>query len=330
MMFKKTLISAFVGMALFSVQAFASQKQGISEFEAKNYQVAKKLFKKNDDDAQSQYYLALIAIEEGELEDAEEWLESALDQDEKNAEYHYQYGWVNMRLAASSSMLSAPFYASTAKSSLQQALKLQPDHAKALIALSQFYIYAPSIAGGSFEKAGKLLARLQELDKVEADLLYLQMARQQEDKDKQILIAKQIEQEHAKSARALLNAGFAMQLLENYDDAFRMFTQASQQPPKDEEDMSVTNALYQMGKTAILSESHLQEAEQALNTYLELDIDPKWKNVPTKSWARFRLAQVVAKQGNIQQALDLIELATKDNDDDDLTKELKMLKKELS
>ena len=329
-MLKKNLIFAFIGMALVSVQATASQEQAVIEFEAKNYDVAKKLFKENKDDAQSQYYLALIDIEAGELEDAEEWLESALEQDDTNADYHYQFGWVNMRLAASASMLSAPFYASTAKESLKKALKLQPEHTKALIALSQFYIFAPSIAGGSFEKASELLVRLRALDKIEADLLYLQMARKQEDKDKQIAMAKQIEQEYAESARALLSAGFVMQQQERYEDAFRMFKVASQQAPKDEQDSSIARALYQMGKTAVLSEAYLGEGAKALSMYLSLEKGQKWNNLPTKGWARFRLAQVVAKQGDKPQALSLIDLASKDNDDDDLKKELKALKKELS
>ena len=39
------------------------------------------------------------------------------------------------------------------------------------------------------------------------------------------------------------------------------------------------------------------------------------------------MAQVVAKQGDKPQALSLIDLASRDNDDDDLKKELKALKK---
>ena len=65
-----------------------------------------------------------------------------------------------------------------------------------------------------------------------------------------------------------------------------MFKVASQQAPKDEQDSSIASALYQMGKTAVLSDAYLGEGAKALNMYLSLEKGQKWNNLPTKGGGR--------------------------------------------
>lgn len=88
---KKLTISTLLVCAL-SFSAHASIEQGITAFENGNLPLAKSiLLQQNDKGSKKPLYLALIAAKDGELDEAEEYIEQAVELDAKNAEVQFTY-----------------------------------------------------------------------------------------------------------------------------------------------------------------------------------------------------------------------------------------------
>ena len=308
-----------------SFVASAFEPNAIEAFEQKNYQQAKTLFKDHKELAEKNYYLGRIAIIENKLDDAEDYLEKAVELKSKNADYHYWFGYLNLRQAANASIFTAPGYASDAREHLSKAVELQPDHLKALRSLVSFYINAPSIAGGSVKKAQALVEKISSVSNEEGLITQLQIYQEEEEKEEELKVAEQLEKNHSDSARALLKAGFSYQGQQQYQAAFRAFEKASK-ISSEEDKFSPLSALYQIGRTASLSKQEVELGIKAFNQYLTLEID---SNLPSKNWARYRLAILLQTQGKIEKAIENAKLASKDEADNSLRRQAKKLLGEL-
>ena len=273
-------------------------------------------------------YLGKSAFAQEQLEQAEEYLEQSLELDGNSAEAHFMLGQTSMFLASNASIFSAPGYAFTAQESLEQAIKLDPKHTDAMVALAQFNIFAPSIVGGDIERAQELIVKVEQDSMLEALLLKRLLYRKQEQPEKLVEVAGQLQKDFSTSARALLSAGFIYQDQEDFDRAFDSFVKASTAQREDIKDFSPDMALYQIGKTAVTTKQNIEQGSQALKSYMKNDYPAK---LPTKEWVQFRLAQLQHLQGEKEQALEVARKIKKSTDDDRLEDELgdfiKLLKK---
>ncbi|HEY4080037.1 MAG TPA: tetratricopeptide repeat protein [Burkholderiaceae bacterium] len=110
-------------------------------------------------DTQATVALALAAINEGDaakVDAAVESLETCVGRVPQQALCHYALGSVQIVRALKSGVLGAVRLAGTVKSELEKAVELDPSLFEAREALAQFYLQAPSFAGGSPEKALQL------------------------------------------------------------------------------------------------------------------------------------------------------------------------------
>lgn len=315
------LLVLAIGTPLTQAQESNSEmQQAIAAFNADNFEDAKLLLDQQPESASKFLYLGKIAYQQKDLEQAEALFEEAVDLDKQSAEAQYMLGSVSMKLAATASIFSAPGYASTAKESLAKAIELDPSHVDAMVALSQFYAYAPSIVGGDIDKAEELAMQIAKYSKLESLYVYQMIYRNKEAKDQLLELSQQLLSEYSESSEAVLTAGFILQDLTKYEEAFKAFERSRSLERKDKDDLSPEYALFQIGKTAVLSESRLDEGVEALQQYIALQ---KSTPVPSVDWAEFRLAQIKLLQGEKKQALAMAKKLKGNTEDDDLVDELK-------
>ncbi|WP_196139879.1 lipopolysaccharide assembly protein LapB [Aliikangiella sp. G2MR2-5] len=298
----------------------------IEAFDKNKFDKAKQLFLKQKSSPEQQYYLGRIAIAEADLDEAEERLEEAVKAAPEQADYHYWYGSVCLRQAANASIFSAPGYASDGKEHLLRAIELDPSHIQAMRNMIAFYSQAPSIAGGSIEKALQMADKLEAVSIKDGLISKLDIYQKEEQIDKLNETAKQIEEKFNKDAQALVAVGFSYQQNEQFEKAFRTFQAASEIDSTDSAQQTAKlTSLYQIGRTAVLSKQNLDIGKNALEKYMTMQAGT---GLPSKDWARYRLAMIYHALGNLEKTRALID-EIEDDQDEALTKQLKKFKRKL-
>jgi len=145
-------------------------ESGINLFSEEKYDAAKEMFETilddNDDIAEAHYYLAKCLFNLGDLDEAIDHGEKAVEPDDNNAEYHFELGMMYAEDARDASIFRAPFIAGDIKEQFERTVELNPDHLQGRIGLAQFYLQAPGIAGGDIDKAleqAKIVATMDEM-----------------------------------------------------------------------------------------------------------------------------------------------------------------------
>jgi tetratricopeptide (TPR) repeat protein len=126
--------------------------------------ILKDRYTENDEDSQTNYWLAALAIRDTLYDDAIDFLDVAIEGDENNAEYYFMLGRAYAMKAQNSGAITAAFAAPKIKSNWVKTLELDPEHIAAKWGLFQFYINAPGVVGGDDEEAKKLADDLAEND----------------------------------------------------------------------------------------------------------------------------------------------------------------------
>ena len=182
------------------------------------------------------------------------------------------------------------------------------------------------IAGGSEKKAIAMTNKLIEVSPLDGYQMQLRNHRKDKNKEKELETASILSEKFAQHPQALLNAGFSYQLHKNYSKALKLFESASKLKSSEEDDSPVS-ALYQIGKTADISEQQTELGIQSLELYLTKQLTPA---MPNKNWARFRLASLYQQKGEKKKAKNFAELAGKEKSDKELKKRVKKLLKKLN
>lgn len=272
------------------------------------------------------YFKGRVEQLSGSLDNAAEHYKKAIELEPENYEFHYRFGSTSLLLASTESFFYVPFHALNAKSSLEKAHQINPSHLDSIKWLIRYHIFVPSIAGGSIETALKLVEKMKPLNQVDAMIFELRLHRQNDDLEQIHRCAQVVREELPGSARALTAVGFAFQYQEQYEQAFEFFELATQQKGENKQDVSSKQALYQLGKTAVLWEKSLEQGAMALKQYANLDLNHKLPSVP---WSQYRLAQIMLLQGKVEQARKYADLATQSANEDELNKRLKVLAKRI-
>jgi len=131
------------------------------------------------DDAQAAVALALAAADEGlpaRLDAVLKPVQACADRQPAQAVCFYALGTVQGVQAMSGGMMAGMRLAGKVKDNLSRAVEMDPMLFEARQALSQFYLVAPGVAGGSISKAKELAAAAQAKQPEHAKLLRAQIA----------------------------------------------------------------------------------------------------------------------------------------------------------
>jgi tetratricopeptide (TPR) repeat protein len=160
-----------------STQLYAqsSLENGINLFNREKYSAAKEIFESilegNDAEADAHLYLAKCLFQLGDLDEAIEHGERAVELDEKNADYHFELGLMYAEDARDASIFRAPFVAGKVKDEFLRTVELDPEHLDGRIGLAEFYLQAPGIAGGDFDKALEQAKIIETIDEMRGGFL---------------------------------------------------------------------------------------------------------------------------------------------------------------
>src|ERR1041385_6688087 len=102
-----------------------------------------------------------------EYKKATEALEKAFAADPSSSEIALWAGRAFGRRAETSSVLTAPGYASKARQYFEKAAQLNPINLEALTDLFEYYLEAPAFLGGGVDKAAATSARIAKIDAAE-------------------------------------------------------------------------------------------------------------------------------------------------------------------
>jgi tetratricopeptide (TPR) repeat protein len=278
-------------------------EKAIKLIEAKNISEAKKILgsiKESDKEyAGAQFWLGRISYDEKKYDEAESFFERAIEANDKQAEYYNWYGNTLGAIASDANMFKQGMLAPKMKSAWEKAVALKSDYIEPRQSLIQYYLSAPSMMGGSVDKAKEMANEIMKLKPAQGHLqlgsIYLKEKNYPAAEKEFITMAKLDPAYQSTLANYYLNQ-------KQFSKAFDLLEESLKKNP---DDMLST---YQLGKTSAISGDRLERGEACLKKYLTYQ--PQL-NEPSHAGAQMRLAQIVEKKGNKAEAKKLFTEALK-------------------
>lgn len=305
-------VSAVCVMISTSVFAGVVPEQAITDADAGYFRRAltqiEPLLGAHAKDAELQYRYGQALLGIGKTEMAVNAFKTAIELEPKNGVYHRSLGEAFGTQAQRSGMFSALGLVKSARKEFELAVQLAPQDLQSHVMLASFYIMAPGVVGGSYDKAHVHEDIIDKLDEIEGLKVRATEAGSKDDiATGETLLNQAIAKDKtAKSqfALALLYSG-----AKQYDKAFKAFRVAQAKDPK------IYAAWYQIGRVAVIAKTNYDEGVAALKHYLAFDDLPD--NVPTPAWAHFRLGNLYALQGHKDLARTEFRVASTMNENDE-------------
>lgn len=315
---KKQLVAIGITCSiLFSQQSHADINAGLEALEHGKFEQAQTLLEEHAHDVRAQVGLAKLFLDT-DLDEAEEWIEKALQQQPENAEVQYILGVVR-GYQAQDSIFSALSYAKKSKTAFEKAVKLAPEKLEYMQGLFSFNINAPSIAGGDLDEAKALVEKIAGIDPVQGVVANMRLAIAKEDPEAVNTILSSGMEKYPNNIELAYDAGMFFQEEEQWEKAFT-YLEIAAYTDNDEDLVTRYLALYQLGRTAVFSELRTDDGVQALSDYIENA--PEHSDLSEKVWAELRLAMLLEQQGKTNEAKSIFKRLSK-SDNKRLRKEAK-------
>jgi tetratricopeptide (TPR) repeat protein len=243
-------------------------------------------------DARAEHGLAVVGLLRGDADAAIEHARNAIKRDKKNAKYHLTlangYGMKAMKGG-----MKAVFYGTKYKTECEAAIECDPKSVAAYMAILQYYVLAPSIAGGGRDKADETVATIACLDPYSGHLARAFVARQNKDlagAEREYLVAARLDSLDPKGWRSL---GAFYVDVKRYKDAIAVGKRVLTLGPDD------LATVYQLAKAHLLLGDDLSAAESGFRRYIAAENRPA---VPDLASAHWRLGMVYEKGGRFGEA----------------------------
>ncbi|HEY3057118.1 MAG TPA: tetratricopeptide repeat protein [Thermoanaerobaculia bacterium] len=229
------------------------------------------------------------ALRENDPDKAVDLFEQLVKANPNSSEAHLFLGRAYGRQARQASMFRAPGLASKARTEFETAVKLDPNSIRARSTLADYYVMAPGIMGGSYEKALEQAQEIKKRDALTGHFEYAEIynAQKKPDQARAEMIAAVREQPN--SAKAHFLYGLAMIILQkNYKDAEPELETALKLDP------DYMEAYFRIGQLSVFLSGKYERGEEALKKYLAYT--PK-EDEPPLYRAHYWLGQIYEKQG---------------------------------
>ena len=230
------------------------------------------------------YHLGVGNLREPSNSDrAIEQLEKAVELDDVNAEYHYMLAEAYMANYQSAGIFRMPLIAPKVKEQLELAVKLGPDSARYREALMQYYIFAPGIFGGSYQRAHNQATEISKLDPYLGMLAHASIFAEEGETEKALNLYRKAIASRPSAWQAYHHFGVYYLGIHEVDQAIAMFRKYSEVAPDQ------ADSYNQLGKAYQLKRMYA-EAIAAFQKALEKD--------PSLTPLVFRIAQLYEFKGN--------------------------------
>lgn len=205
---------------------------------------------------------------QGDSKKASELFHKTVELDPANSDYWMWLGRAYGRRAETSSFLTAPSHATTARRNFEKAVELNPRNLEAISDLFEYYLDAPGFLGGGLDKASALAQRIGVLNPAE---YYWSQARLAE-KRKEFRTAE--EQLRRAADLAPRQIGRVIDLAKflaragRYQESEEAFRRAEKIDP------NAPKLLFARASTYIRTRRNLEIAKQLLKRYLDAKLTP--------------------------------------------------------
>lgn len=274
----------------------------IAAFNEERIEVAKPLLETASHETSTKnealLYLGRIAFEEGDAEKARDLLSAAVDIEPNSSAEYYWLGRAYGELALKANLLKQASYASSVHKYFQLAADADPKNVLAQRGLFEFYIVAPSIMGGSLEKAEQTLSVIRQLSPVDADIKLLSLYARKEQHEQALAQAKLLIAKYPDSAEALFVAGHTLREQKQLPEAIKAFEAAAKIPATRTNKMFVESASYSFSETCHWANTRLDEAIPNLEKFIAVHGSDKRFN---RNWPLWTLAKMYKQQGNLDK-----------------------------
>jgi len=218
-----------------------------------------------------------------------------------SAQYYFLLGSAYIdKLQATDNFFKKGTFASKAKSALLKAIELQPSHVDARVRLSNYYVNAPVIAGGSNTKAKRQAEEIIKYDPKRGYILMANIFSNKKDyaaAEKEYLKVYKLYPEDDRIRYRLSNVNFDMK---QYDKAFNYCDESIQKFPE------YLIGYYQYGRIASEAKKNINQGIHHLTHFLEKS---PGDDLPKKHWVYYRLALLKQAQGKTSEAQAMIRKA---------------------
>ena len=214
---------------------------------------------------------------------AVEHLEKAVELDETNAEYHYMLAEAYTANFEYAGLVRMPFIAPKVKSQLELAVKCNPGSTVYREALVNYYVFAPAILGGSYQKAHEQSDEITRIDPYVGMLAHAGVYAEEGESGKAVNLYKKAIYSRPGSWEAYHHFGSYYFGIGELDAAIVMFKKYVEVAPEQAE------SHYQLGR-AFQQKRMYPETIQSFQKSLELD--------PSRTPLVFRIAQLYEFMGN--------------------------------
>ena len=311
-------------------------------FQAQEYENIVNVLEPIPSKTPKQYNVLISALMNTDLDDAEDMAAKFVDDHKDNYRAYHMHASV-MGAQAMDSVFSALGYAKKAKASLQKAIEVAPDEIEVYQALMQFYIVAPSIAGGDIDEAKILADKITQMDALEGKFATATVYAADDKAAEAKTMLNGLSEQPEFEVRARLELGRLHIDGEEYDDAIAaltplLSTNVAKAQKSDEQawdaysnrKFSQLYGTYRIGWVAVETSQYTESGIDALNYYLaELEAtDIDTHQLPSKNWANLRLAELFLNADDVSMASSTLDKVTKDGDKR-LAKIMKSLKKQI-
>lgn len=325
----RTRFAALAGVLLmsFSNQPSAGQ-EAIALFEDGKLLDAKEQFEQELDqsgpDSKSVVlaYLARIALRQQQLDKAKELANQAVELSPNTPIVQFSYGIVMSGVARNAKLFSALGYAKKSLVGYTKAVALEPDNITYRQSLLGYHMNAPGLAGGDKGIALEQAEAIKGLNlKLGIQALIGIYTATGNDVAMKTLFSGMPE-EFNNDPDILFYRGIYRQNQKDYPAAVQYFERAIKYAGEVEEfQQSKFGALYQIGRTSVVSKKQLQYGIESLQRYL--DTAPDLPGLPSKEWAQFRMANLIEASGRKEEATVTYKQLVKTSTDKGLKKAIK-------
>ena len=219
----------------------------------------------------------------GDFKNATEALEKAVAAEPGNSEYNLWLGRAYGRRAETSSLLTAPGYASKARQCFEKAAQLNPNNLEAQSDLFEYYLEAPGFLGGGFEKAAATAERIGRINPAEGYWAQAKLAeKRKEFSSAEEQLKRAIELTPHQVGR-MIDLARLLAKQGRYQEADQSFARAEAIAPDS------PKVLFAKADVYIKTGRHLNVAKDLLKRYLSLALTPE---DPPRSQAEKLLKQL--------------------------------------
>jgi tetratricopeptide (TPR) repeat protein len=249
----------------------------------------------DDSNHEAHHLMTKVLLRMQRHDEAKKHGERAIELNGGDSDYHLWLARAYLAKAMESGIINAFRYARKGKSAYEDALACDSANVEARLELSMYLIAAPGIVGGDRDEGKRQAGIVEVQDSLYGAYAWASVHEREEDFDEaEAALRRAVELDTSSTYYARYALGYFLERNGQYDKAVEVFKGILEHKPNE------LNAVFQVGKICVLTESDLNEAERCFKRYLEVEAPP---NAPSWAAAHWRLGMVYEIQGKLDLAL---------------------------